>query len=114
MNSASGYIAKLSMNATLKGTVSCLPGMGENSLNVMIMGGAAWSLEQSATNLHGIIELFSNQNKRKAMRIFLENDLSHGYVLTIWIQRRREILAPDLLDLEVAIAKNVVHFHRNE
>jgi hypothetical protein len=51
MNSASGHIAKRSMNAALKGTVYCLPGMGENSLNVMIMGGAAWSLEQSATNL---------------------------------------------------------------
>jgi hypothetical protein len=83
MNSASGYITKLLKNAILKGTVSCLPGMGENSLNVMIMGGAAWSLEQSATNLHGKIAIFSNRKKRNAIRICIENSISQGYVLTI-------------------------------
>jgi hypothetical protein len=41
-------------------------------------------------NQPGIIAIFSNQNKRNAIRIFTKNSISHGYALTVLILSRRE------------------------
>jgi hypothetical protein len=39
-------------------------------------------------NQPGILAIFINQNKRNGIKIFTENSISHGYVLTIWILGR--------------------------